>query len=136
MVLKKMVCFGLTIYSLVFRTVDDMICADANVTYYVSGYVGRSISFRRKCSSCKEFLIAGDDYFSIHHYLPDEYKQLFKNINRGGLPQQFEFIYIVIVLALQHCMVILSILEPTKTKFFSVSNQRSFIHSSIYPFIQ
>ena len=48
-------------------SLDDITCADANITYYVSGYVGRSISFPCKCSSCKELLIAGDDSFSIHH---------------------------------------------------------------------
>ena len=59
-------------------SLDDMICADANITYYVSGYVGKSISFCCKCSFCKELLITGDDFFSIHHYLPDEYKQFLK----------------------------------------------------------
>ena len=36
-------------------SLDDVTCADANITYYVSGYV-RSISCCRKCSSCKVFL--------------------------------------------------------------------------------
>ena len=27
-------------------SLDDMICADANITYYVSGYVGKSISLQ------------------------------------------------------------------------------------------
>ena len=51
-------------------SLNDMICADANITYQVSVCVGRSISFCRKCS-CKELLIADDDSFSIHYYLPD-----------------------------------------------------------------
>ena len=29
-------------------SVDDITCADTNITYYVSGYVGRSICCRRK----------------------------------------------------------------------------------------
>ena len=106
-------------------SLDDITCADANITYYVSGYVGRSISFRLKCSFCKELLIAGDDSFSIHHYLPDEYKQLFENVNCGGLSQPSEFIYSGTALAMQYYMVILSTLEPTKTKFLSMSNPRS-----------
>ena len=73
-------------------SLDDIICADAITTYYVSGYVRRSISCCCKCSSCKELLVAGDDFFSIHHYLPDEYKQLFKNVNCGGLSQLSEFV--------------------------------------------
>ena len=30
-------------------SLDDIRCADANITYYVSGYVDRSIYCRRKC---------------------------------------------------------------------------------------
>ena len=71
---------------------DDITCADANITYYMSGYVGRSISCHRKCFSFKELLVAGDDFFSIQHYLPDEYKLLFENVNCGGLLQLSEFI--------------------------------------------
>ena len=77
-------------------SLDDMICADDNKT---CGYVGRSISFSCKCSSCKELLIAVDDSFSIHPYLSDEYK-LFENINHRGLSQPSEFIYTVTMLAL------------------------------------
>ena len=90
---------------------DDIRCADANITYYVSGYVGRSISFQHKCSSCKKLLIAGDDSFSIHHYLPDEYKQMFENVQCGGLSQPSKFIYTGTALAVQHYMVILSTIE-------------------------
>ena len=66
-------------------SLNGITCANANITYNVSGYVGRSISCCCKCSSCKELLVAGDDFFSIHHYLPDEYKQLFENVNCRGL---------------------------------------------------
>ena len=104
-------------------SLDDMICADANITYNVSGCVGRSISFCHKCSSCKKLLIADDDSFPSHNYLPDEYKELFKNINRGGLSQPFELIYTVTALALQQYMVILSTIELTKIKLLSMSNQ-------------
>ena len=75
-------------------SLDDITCADANITYFVSGYVGRSISCCRKCSSCKELHVADDDFFSIHHYLPDEYKQLFENVNCVGLSQPSEFIFL------------------------------------------
>ena len=125
-----MVCFD---FNDVFTGVslDDMICADANITYYVSGYIGRSVSFCRKCSSCKDLLIAGDDSFSIHHYLPDKYKQLFENISHGGLSQPSEFIYTVTALALQHYMVILSTIELTKTKFLFMSNLQSVFRKAL-----
>ena len=55
-------------------SLNNVTCSDANIAYYASGYVGKSISCQRKCSSCKELLVASDDFFSIHHYLPDEYK--------------------------------------------------------------
>ena len=91
----------------------------------MSGYAGRSISFCHKCSSCKELLIAGDDSFSIHHNLTDEYKQLFENINCRDLSQPSEFIYTVTALALQHYMVIQSTIELTKIKFLFMSNLQS-----------
>ena len=72
----------------------------------------------------QKLLISGDDSFSIHHYLPDEYKQ-FENVNCGGLLQPFEYIYTGTALAVQHYMVILSTTEATKTKFLSMSNPRS-----------
>ena len=104
---------------------DNITCADANITYYVSGYIDRSTSCHCKCSSCKELLFAGDDFFSIHHYLPDEYKQLFENVNCRNLLQLSKFIYTVTALAVQHYMIILSTIKPTKTKFLSMSNPQS-----------
>ena len=99
-----MMCFGLIMHSLMFLWMIHITRADANIMYYVSGYVGKSISCWRKCSSCKELLIASDDSFSIHHYLPDEYKQLFENVNCGGLSQPSQFIYTLRALAVQHYM--------------------------------
>ena len=66
-----------------------------------------------------------NDSFSIHHYLPDEYKQLFENVNCGGQSQPFEFIYTETALAVQHYMDILSTIEPTKITFLFMSNPRS-----------
>ena len=97
---------------------NDITCADANITYYVSGYVGRSISFHHKCSSCKDLHIAGDNFFSIHHHLPDEYKQMFENVNCGVQSQPSQFIYTGTALTVQHYMVILSTIEPKKKSFY------------------
>ena len=64
---------------------------DASVTYYVAGYVGRSISRRRKCSSCRNMLVERD-------YLPssivsDNRDALVAMADRGGLsaPKQYCF---------------------------------------------
>ena len=105
---------------------DHITRVDTNITYYVSGYVGRSISRCQKCSSCKELLIASDNFFSIYHYLPDEYRQLFENINCGGPSLPMKFIYTVTALAVQHYMVIPFIGEPIKPKFLPMSNPRFF----------
>ena len=52
-----------------------------------------------KCFLCKKLLFAGDVFSSIQDYLPDEYKQLFKNVNCEGLSQPFKFTYTVTALA-------------------------------------
>ena len=121
MELKKVMCFGLMMYSLLFF-LNDISYADANVTYYVSSYVARSILHCCKHSSCELLLIADDDSFLIHNYLPDIYKQLFENMYCKGLLQTFEFTYTVTVLAVQHYMIIQSTGELTKTKFLFMSN--------------
>ena len=40
-------------------SLDELSCIDANITFFVSGYIGRSVSRRRKCSFCKEMLVKG-----------------------------------------------------------------------------
>ena len=51
-------------------TIDDMTDSDTSVTYYVSGYAGCSISRRRKCSSCKNFLVDSDELVLILDDMP------------------------------------------------------------------
>ena len=43
--------------------IDDLSDADANVAYFVSGYIGRSVSCRRGCLSCKHLLVQDHDAF-------------------------------------------------------------------------
>ena len=47
------------------REVDNLqeMCeSDANVTFFVSGYIGRSIGHRRKCAACKDILLVNCDF--------------------------------------------------------------------------
>ena len=60
-----------------------------------------------------------NDFFSTHHYLPDEYKQMFENVNFVGLLQPSEFIYTGTALAVQHYVVIL---------FTKTDKKQVFIH--------
>ena len=50
---------------------------DANVTYFVSGYIGRSICRRRICTDCKIFWLADNEKEEkIEEYIPKEYLSL------------------------------------------------------------
>ena len=51
---------------------------DANVTYFVSGYIARSICRCRKCLACKTQLLDHEEREErIEEFIPDEYKTLF-----------------------------------------------------------
>lgn len=74
--------------------------SDANVTFFVSGYISRSISRRRKCSACKEMLITQTDR-EIQISIPPEHKQLFEMADRGGLSSPSELCFAITALAFQ-----------------------------------
>ena len=65
-----------------------MSSTDANMTYFASGYIGRSITQTRKCSDCKCLLLADstqENEILLSNHLPVEYKQLFDTADRGRL---------------------------------------------------
>ena len=66
-------------------SLDELSCIDANITFFVSGYVGRSVSRRPKFSFCKEMLVKGHEPTPIYDFLPEEYTHLFDIADRGGL---------------------------------------------------
>ena len=67
-------------------SLDELSCIDANITtFFISGYVGRSVSRCCKCSFCKEMLVKGHDPIPIYDFLPEEYTHLFDIAARGGL---------------------------------------------------
>ena len=53
-------------------SLDELSCIDANIIFFVSGYVGRSVLRSRKCSFCKEMLVKGHDPTPIYDFLPEE----------------------------------------------------------------
>ena len=42
-------------------SLDDLSETDTNRVVFVSGYIGRSVSLTRSCSSCKQLLVASED---------------------------------------------------------------------------
>ena len=69
------------------NAVDDLnllSIVDANVTYFVSGYIARSICRRRKCLGCRTQLLAHEEREErIEEFIPDEYMALFNDADRG-----------------------------------------------------
>ena len=102
---------------------DELSSTDANVTYFVSDYVGRSVSCRQKCP-CKSLLISEHNPPSLHECVAKDYLRVFENANCGGLSGPSELCCATTALAVQ-CYTALMCDEARKTKFFLLRNQRS-----------
>lgn len=102
---------------------DDLEESDANVSYYVSGYIGRSIARRRKCSACKELLIKHDDLPQLADCVPLEHAHLFVMADRGGLSAPTELCFIITALAVQQYTAICSD-STVKSRLMALPNQR------------
>ena len=76
-------------------TLEDVAQSDIAVAYFVAGYIGRSIAWRRKCSACKEILVASNDGSPLQVCVPDEHKPVFEMVNRGeqSIPSIFCFTF-------------------------------------------
>ena len=72
-------------YLLAVIALDEMPPSDVAVIYYVSGYIGRSVSRSTKCSDCTNLLITRNDAPELCENVPEEQKELFDMANRGGL---------------------------------------------------
>ena len=105
-------------------TLGDISETDANVIFFVSGYVGRSICRRRKCLPCKDILVKNVQAPQVVDCIPAEYKQLFEMADRGGLSEPTELSFAITVLAVQCYTAILSD-NDAKQKLFCMINQRS-----------
>ena len=82
-------------------SIEDMEESDSTVCYYVSGYIGRSISRRQKCLSCKELLIQFHEIIPQDVEMSPEYKALFELADRGGLSAPFEYCFAITAFAVQ-----------------------------------
>ena len=104
-------------------SLDKLFCIDANIIFFISGYVGRSVSQRRKCLFCKEMLVKGHDPTAIYNFLPEEYTHLFDIADRGDLSTPLEFCYTVTALAVQYYLA-LTDNDHARIRFLTLSNQR------------
>ena len=96
---------------------------DANLIFYVSGYIARSI-YRRRCSSCKVLLVKSDNPPPLPFCDFKEHSKLFEMANQDGLAQPTEFCFVVATLAVRnYYSLLLNIAE--KAKLFACLNQRS-----------
>ena len=86
---------------------EDFPQLEAAVTYYVSGYIGRSIARRRKCAACSELLICEKDAALVEDVIPVEYKEIFETANHGGLSGPSEYYFAVTALVVQ-CYLMIS----------------------------
>ena len=102
---------------------DDLEESDANVSYYVSGYIGRSIARRRKCSACKHLLIKDDDLPQLADSVRLEHAHLFEMADHGGLSAPTEFCFIITALAVQQYTAVCSDFT-VNSRLMALPNQR------------
>ena len=99
--------------------------SDTAVTYFVSGYIARSISRRRKCSSCKSLLIKNDDSPQIQSFAQNtETCSLLEVADRGGLAEPTDYCFTVCCLATNAYELIISN-DTLKKKFISCNNHQN-----------
>ena len=109
------------------REVDNLqeMCeSDANVTFFVSGCIGRSIGCRRKCAACKDILLVDrDNEIFLSDYVPQDYMKLFDDADRGSLAVPTEFCFALTAIAVKVYNAISSD-DTIKERLLSSSNQR------------
>ena len=74
--------------------------SDANVIYYVSGAIARSVIRITKCNNCKDLLVSSDKTMEpLQLEGTSNYKasSFFDNINRGGLCRPSDYCFLVAV---------------------------------------
>ena len=110
--------------STVSLAMNDLPIDDTNITFFESGYIGRSISRRRKCSAHKEPFVNGNEPCNIDDSILDENKHLFSQVGGGGLYTLTEFTYAVTALSVQFYITI-NADTAVKCMLFASSNRRA-----------
>jgi len=105
------------------ENLNFMSIEDANVAYFVSGYIGRTICRRRKCGNCKLLLLANNKKIEkIENWICKEYMTLFAEANRVGCLLLTKYCFMGTALAVQSYTA-LSEDNEIKTKLLSIGNQ-------------
>ena len=109
--------------------------SDINVTYFVSGYIGRSIVRRRKCSACSAMLVAtSDPAVNITQYIPADHRALFEIADCGGLSIPTALCFVITAIAVQCYSVIISD-KFIKRKLLSHINSRTLFVASVLDYV-
>ena len=75
---------------------DELSSSDANVSFFIAGYIGRSISKQNHCSDCKYLLISGvfvDDDRASSLDIHEDVRHIYEMANQGGLSVPSEFCF-------------------------------------------
>lgn len=72
---------------------------EANITYYVSGYIGRSIVHSVRCEHCRSLLIEPEQLepLELDETLDIQSSTLLDSINRGGLSKPTEYTFMTVI---------------------------------------
>lgn len=118
-------------------SLDEVSSSDANISFFIAGYIGRSIYKSNSCLSCKDFLIAADfthvrvaDSEITAITLSDDFRQIFEMANRGGLSSPSEFCFVVTAFAVLHYNFLISD-TILRTRFLTSSNPRCLFVSAL-----
>jgi len=115
---------------------DETSESDYSIIFFVSGYIARSVSRRRKCEECKNMLVKKDDCSSIHSFVEDEQtRSLLELADRGGLSVPTDYCCIVCSLATKAYETIMSN-DVAKKKFMACNNHRGIFIKGVCSFAE
>ena len=114
---------------------DDVSESDTNITYFLSGFIGRSITLRRKHGACKNQLLNAAKIFDFPESASQEQAELFEMADRGGLSAPSELCFSITKLAVQSYNAT-SFDDQIKMKFFSMNNQQLIFVSVVTRFVE
>ena len=101
----------------------------------MSEYIGRSISRRRKCISCKELLIQSHEITLQDVEMSPEYKALFELVDCGGLSTPSEHCFAITAFAVQ-CYTIIAMDDIIIHRVLKCSNQRNTFVNAVTKSVQ